>query len=99
MYSIVEVSGNETKKAKGINKSVTEKTLRHALYARALMDECTESSTMRQIRSFNHEVYTTEMVKVSLSPYDDKRYVLNDRVSTLAHGHYKIRETRQQQSQ
>ena len=42
------------------------------------------------IRSFKHQVYTVKTMKLSLNRRDDKRYVLPDRVHTLAHGHYKI---------
>ena len=37
--------------------------------------------------SILHEMYTMSTTKVSLTPYDDKRYVLNDGVNTLAYGH------------
>ena len=37
---------------------------------------------MNQIQSKMHEIYSS-----GLSPYDDKRYILNDGVSTLAYGH------------
>ena len=32
------------------------------------------------------------VTKLSLSPYDDKRYVLDDGVTTLAYGHYRTRK-------
>ena len=44
---------------------------------------------MRTIRSDHHNVYTYEMNKIALSAFDDKRWVLEDGVSTLAYGHYK----------
>jgi len=44
------------------------------------------------IRSFDHSIYTVNVTKVSLSAYDDKRYILDDGVSSYAYGHYKIRQ-------
>ena len=41
-------------------------------------------------RSYRHEVYTDEVNKVALCPIDDKRYILEDGVHTLALGHYSI---------
>ena len=64
--------------------------MRHAAYLRALFDEQLEQVTMRQIRSSDRDVFSVEFVKIGLSPYGDKRYVLDDRVSTLAFDHHRI---------
>ena len=42
------------------------------------------------IKSEKLNVYIFNQTKVALSNFDDKRYILNDRYSTLAHGRYKI---------
>ena len=38
---------------------------------------------MRGIKSANHKISTYESIKISLSCYDDKRYVLFDGINTL----------------
>ena len=43
------------------------------------------------IKSEKLSAYTIEQTKVALNNFDDKRYILEDGYSTLAHGHYKIR--------
>ncbi|CAB3977325.1 Hypothetical predicted protein [Paramuricea clavata] len=45
---------------------------------------------MTTLRSHNHTVYTERQVKVALSPDDDKRYILDDKIRTLALGHKDI---------
>ena len=45
---------------------------------------------MNVIRSHKHNVFTEEVNKVALSANDDKRYILEDGINTLALGHYKI---------
>jgi len=47
-------------------------------------------SNMKVIRSQKHRMYTMNINKVSLSAYDDKRYILNDGFTSLAYGHYRI---------
>ena len=42
---------------------------------------------MRRIQAKNHRIGTYEIDKVSLSCYDDKRFVLNDGIHTLAYFH------------
>jgi hypothetical protein len=43
------------------------------------------------IRSFKHQVKTIKSLKMSLNRFDDKRVVDEDRIHTLAYGHYKLR--------
>jgi len=90
MYSVLEADGQEKKKAKGIARRTTARML-HSAFIESLEKEKTTSTRMQAIRSINHTVYTMEISKIGLSPYDDKRYVQDDRISTLAFGHYRTR--------
>ena len=45
---------------------------------------------MKGIKSEGHKVSTYKSNKISLSCYDDKRYILDDRITSYAYGHYKI---------
>ena len=40
---------------------------------------------MKRIQSKNHKIGTNEISKISLSVFDDKRFVLVDGVQTLAY--------------
>ena len=42
---------------------------------------------MKTIRSENHELGSYEINKVSLSCFDDKRYLNDDGVTSYAYGH------------
>ena len=45
---------------------------------------------MRGIRSRNHIITTYEKNKISLSAFDDKRYILDNGINTLPYGHKDI---------
>ena len=42
------------------------------------------------IRSHCHRIVSATVEKAGLCCFDDKRYVLDDGVYTLAHGHWRI---------
>ena len=42
---------------------------------------------MKKIGSKKHKIYTQESDKISLSCFDDKRYILDNGINTLAYGH------------
>ncbi|KAE9530102.1 hypothetical protein AGLY_011564 [Aphis glycines] len=44
------------------------------------------------IRSFKHKLKTIKSNKFTYNSFDDKRVILEDKVHTLAHGHYSIEE-------
>jgi hypothetical protein len=89
MYSIQFENGMEEKKAKGIVKSVIKKDLKHKNYNDILESGKKMYSKMKVIRSQKHRVYTMELNKVSLSAYDDKRFLKKDGINSFAYGHYK----------
>ena len=45
---------------------------------------------MQRIQSKLHEIGTYDVNKISLSCFDDKRYVLNNGINTLAYFHKDI---------
>ena len=91
LYSYKMDEGEESKKCKGVKKQVVEKSITHEDYKTCLLTGKEQLRKMNIIRSYNHEVYTEEVNKVALSAEDDKRYILEDGIHTLAWGHYKIK--------
>lgn len=83
-----------TKKAKGIKKSVIEKGIRFEDYKECLEEKINHYASMNMIRSYRHNLYSVELFKSSLSPNDDKRYILEDGINTLPWGHYRIPQER-----
>jgi hypothetical protein len=95
MYSFVTDDQKESKKAKGIKRSVVKNELKFKDYKRSLFGEV--KSDIQQIvkfntiRSYKHDVYSISQTKIGLCSFDDKRYLL-DNVSTLAYGNYRIKK-------
>jgi len=71
--------GGEKIKAKGIRDH------RKCLFEEDGLELYTENVS---IRSFNHQLMTIKTKKLTYNSYDDKRVVLEDKIHTLAHGHY-----------
>ena len=90
LYSYKMFEGEESKKCKGVKKSVVKKSITHEDYKKCLLTGKEQLRKQNIIRSYKHEVYTEEVNKVALSVSDDKRYILEDGINTLALGHYRI---------
>ncbi len=89
MYSLLY--GDEVKKtAKGVKKYIIDTRLKHDMYKSCLFNQESRRDSMNMIRSENHQLHTITVNKVSLSPFDDKRYLLSDGVTSLAYGHHAI---------
>jgi len=76
----------------GIKKNYVKKHVRRGSFLEVIRNpKLTTDATFHLFQSRNHEVHTVEMNKVCFSAFDDKRYVLDDGVTTLAYGHEDIR--------
>ena len=90
LYSFKMLEGGESKKCKGVKNSVVKKSITHEDYKKCLFSGKQQLRKMNVIRSHKHYIYMEEVNKVSLSPHDDKRHILEDCAHTLALGHHNI---------
>ena len=90
MYSYVKDNQKGGKTAKGIKKNVIKNNIKHEDYKNMLMNNEQMHHKMKTIRSQRHQLGSYEINKVSLSCFDDKRYIHNG-MSSYAYGHYKIK--------
>ena len=88
LYSIDYVGGLK-RSAKGVLKSV-KKTLHHDLFRHCPFSKDKVVRTMTQLCSHCHQIVVNEIDKVAVSSFDGKRFLLDNGVSSLAYGHYKI---------
>ena len=91
LYSFIMEDGKENKRCKGVKAQVVKNSITHEDYKTCLKTGKEQLRKQNIIRSYGHEVYTEEVNKIALSAADDKRYILDDGIHTLALGHYKIK--------
>jgi len=90
MYSLSCVNKSQ-KNVKGIKKNYIKKHVRHDSFLKVLRNtSCTTQAKFRLFKLTNHVLNTVKMTKVCLSAFDDKRYILEDSINTLAYGHYSL---------
>ena len=90
MYSISLDNEKNSKKAKSVKKNVIRKGISHGDYLDVLHQSKVMHHKMKTIRSDCHQISSYEINKISLSPFDDKRYILSDGISSYAYGHLNI---------
>ena len=90
MYSYIKDNQIGAKTAKGIKKNIINKDLKHKDYKEVLLNDKQMRHTMRSIRSSNHELESFELNKISLSCFDDKRFIHENGITSYAYGHWAI---------
>ena len=78
MFSIKKIDGT----AKGVNIATEFNEFKDFLFNKKVIRH-----KMKRIQAKKHKIGTYEIDKISLSCFDDKRYVLDDGVNTLAYFH------------
>ena len=91
MYSYIKDNNEGGKTAKGIKKNVIKNNITHENYKDILFNDKQMYHRMKTIRSDNHELNSYEINKVSLSCFDDKRYIHEDGKTSYAYGHKNIK--------
>ena len=90
MYSYLRDTNESDKTAKGTKKNVIKKDIKHENYKDVLFNNKQVYHQMKTIRSERHKLGSYEINKVSLSCFDDKRYLHDNGIYSYAYGHYKI---------
>ena len=92
MYSYIKDNQKVEKTAKGIKKNVIKNNIKHEDYKKTLFNNEQIHHKMKTIRSQQHQLGSFEINKISLSCFDDKRYLLEDGINSYAYGHYSIKK-------
>ena len=79
---------------KGISKPIKNKEITFQNLYDTLLDRNLEEDRKRNIIRFhhkNHDIYTVQENKLAMDANDDKRFILNDKINTLAIGHFQLK--------
>ena len=82
MYSVKKINGSESSTTKGVNIATEFNEFKDVLFNKKVIRH-----KMKRIQAKKHKIGTYEIDTISLSCFDDKRYVLDDCVNTLAYFH------------
>ena len=80
MYSMKNIDGKEYNTAKGVSIATEFDKFKDVLFNEKIIRH-----KMKRIQSKKHKLGTYEIDKISLSCFDDKRYVLDDEIYTLSY--------------
>jgi hypothetical protein len=87
LYSIKYYNGETESKCKGLQKNVLKKFIKHENYKNVLFEDNILISETRRIKSKNFQLETIKTNKISHTPFDDKRFILDNIIDTLAFGY------------
>ena len=82
MHSIKKIDGKESNTAEGVNIATEFNEFKDVLLNKKIIRH-----KMKRIQAKKHKIGTYKIDKMSLSCFDDKRFVLDDEIHTLANFH------------
>ena len=89
MNAIKNIDGKESNTAKGMNIATEFNEFKDTLFNKKVLRH-----KVRRIQGKKHKMGTYEINKISLSVFDDKRFVLDDGIHTLAYFHKNLKNHR-----
>ena len=82
IYSIKKIDGKEHNTAKGVSIATEFDKFKDVLFNKKIIRQ-----KMKRIQSEKHKFGTYETDKISLSCFDNKKYVLDNGIHTLSYFH------------
>ena len=85
-YSYLDVNCNEHKKAKGTKKCLIKQKIMFQNFLDCLSNNKTVYRSQQRFKSYNRDVHTEEVIKITLRSNDDKRLQTFDRITRYPYG-------------
>ena len=90
LYSILFGDESNVIAACGVQRSVKDRCLRHKMFLDTLKSLNDTRLAQDMFRSLKHNMQIISTTKTALTPYDDKRFLKDDGIESLAYGHRAI---------
>ena len=85
---VMDNDRHEKATAKSTKKCVRDRALTHETFRRVILDNAIIKVKQNTIQSKGHKLGTSHQQRIALTPYDTKRYILDDNIMTRAIGHH-----------
>ena len=80
-----KIDGRESNTAKGVNIATEFNEFKDVLFNKEIIRH-----NMKRLQAKKHKIGTYEMNKISLSCFDDKKFILDNGIHTLAYSYAHI---------
>ena len=87
MHSMKNIDGKESNTAKGVSFATEFNEFKDTLFNKKII-----RLKIRRMQGKKQKMETQKINKISLSCFDDKRFVLNDGIHTLAYFHENLKK-------
>lgn len=92
VYALESENDQYIKKIKGVKGLEVKNSIQFSDYKNCLFNNKNLYCSQNLIVSKKHKLYTMRQTKLALNCFDDKRQILEDGISSLPYGHYKLRK-------
>ena len=87
MYPLISADDGEVTKAKGVNKKIIHKEFVGVVFNKKVIRH-----NMKRTQSELQIIGAYDVCKISLSSFDDKRYILDDGINSLVYFHKGLKD-------
>jgi len=91
-YAYKTIDEEYEKKLKGISRATIKKNVTFEEYKNSILKPYTNILTKEvySLNSFNHKMFVKMTNKKAISPFDDKRYILDNAIETFPFGYEEL---------
>jgi hypothetical protein len=90
LYSFSKPDGKDKITCKGVKANI-KNMFNVQQFKKCLFQQSELMAKVQMFGTKNHTIYSMEQNKLAISCFDNKRFILDDSINTMAYGHYKLK--------